>query len=84
MDTSRSFGRTAEELLGSSHTAGIDVPSINGVPIFTPSTDVKGAIEANQTTANQSRAAQLAKEEALRKLSGMSDFKTQDLVDLYK
>lgn len=77
-DTTRNFGRTAEELLGSSHLP-TDVPSINGVPIFTPSGDVKGSIEANQTTTNQTEATALAKNNAISSLSTLSDAAQADV-----
>jgi hypothetical protein len=74
----RTFGRNAEDLLGSARVAGVSDPSV-----FTPSTGVRGSIEANQTANQRTRAAQLAKEEQLRKLSGLSDFNTADLTQLY-
>ena len=79
----RTFGRAAEDVLGSSRLAGLNTPTVGGQPVFTPSMGVRGSIESNQTTAQRTRASQLAREEQLRKLSGLSDFDTASLTQLY-
>jgi len=71
-EAARSFGRSNEEYLGSSHLP-TGVPMINGVPIFTASGNVKGSLEAEQTTANQTEASRLARANNISSLSTLTD-----------
>lgn len=56
-----SAGRQAEDVLGSSTIAGLTLPTLAGASVYTPAGDIKGSLEREQTTTEQTRAAEFEK-----------------------
>ena len=54
-------GRNAEDILGSKTVAGLTLPELGGASIYNPAGNIKGTLEAEQTTNEQLEAARLEK-----------------------
>ena len=52
-------GRSAEDILGSATVAGLQLPTLGGTSVYTPAGDIRGSMERERTTAEQTRAAEL-------------------------
>src|SRR3990167_3126828 len=63
------FGRSAEDLLGARNLPVNTIPTIGGERVFNPTEGVRGSLEREQVTSEQIRAADLQKEERLRRVS---------------
>lgn len=66
-------GRQAEDYLGSEYLSTLELPELEGEPVFTPSGDVKGTLEAEQETAEQERATELETAAELAELAASDE-----------
>ena len=63
------YGRGVEDVVGTSTVSSLEIPSVAGEAVYTPSTeDITGSLEREQLTAQQTRASQLEEEERARRL----------------
>jgi len=74
----RDLTRTAEEYYGSSALTGATIPTLNGQAVTSITPDVKGTLEAEQTTVEETRADELATEEAIRRAMTLSTSSESD------
>lgn len=78
------FGRTTEDLIGSSKTANVAIPTVDGASIYTPGSGITGSVEREQLTANSTRASELEEEQRLRNLAALPEatVATEELASL--
>lgn len=66
-------GRTAEEYLGADTLSGLKLPSLEGQAIFKPTAGVKGSLERERTTAEQTEASELARKDVLNRVASLDE-----------
>ncbi len=75
-------GRQAENVLGSEYLKGLTLPAIGGASVFTPQGGVTGSLQREQMTAEQTRSAELAKQERLRNVAAIPGIDQKSLLSL--